>query len=156
LIERGPRLKTLATVVEIVGGVAVIVSLIFVGLEVRQNTEASQAATYQEMIRASNEYLLAIGTDPDLSLVMYRAATDSLRSRLSGVDWLQYGTVRWAFWRNMENAFVQHDRGVLADPEWEVYRQLACDGLRSEVPGVWEGTKRFLRSQFVTMLEECK
>ncbi len=111
------RLKTVAMITEIAGGIAVIISLVFFGIQVRHNTAASQAATYQEMIRASNEYLLAIGTDPDLALIMFLAGTDSLRGRMSGRDWLQYGMLRRTFWRNMENAFVQHDRGVLADPE---------------------------------------
>lgn len=122
------RLKSLT---EVFGSIAVVISLVFVGLEIRQNTAASRAATYQEIIRASNEYLLVIGADPDLSLIMYRASSDSLRERLSGLDQLQYFNVRRVFRRNMENAYVQHQIGVPGDVEWDTYHGLACRGRRS-------------------------
>ena len=54
------RLSELAQIAEIIAAVAVIVSLLYVGMEVRRNTAATQAATYQEVVQASNEYLLAL------------------------------------------------------------------------------------------------
>ena len=140
---------------EVFGGIAVVVSIVFVGLEIRQNTAASRAATYQEMIRASNEYLLAIGADPGLSLIMYRASSDSLRERLSGLDQLQYFNVRRVFWRNMENAYVQHQIGVLGDAEWDTYHGLACGGREIEIPDTWRATIIALRPDFVALIDAC-
>ncbi len=145
----------LTSLTEVFGGIAVIVSLVFVGLEIRQNTAASRAATYQEMIRASNEYLLVIGTDPDLSLIMYRASNDSLRERLSGLDQLQYFNVRRVFWRNMENAYVQHQIGVLGDAEWDTYHGLACRGREIEIPEMWRTTINSLRGDFLALIDAC-
>ena len=145
----------LTSLIEVFGGIAVVVSLVFVGLEIRQNTAASRAATYQEIIRASNEYLLAIGADPGLSLIMYRASSDSLRERLSGLDQLQYFNVRRVFWRNMENAYVQHPIGVLGDAEWDTYHGLACRGREIEIPEMWRTSIYALRPDFVALMVAC-
>ena len=51
---------------ELIGGVAIIVSLIYVGLQVRQSTHATRAATSQAF---TDQYMSAISPlqDPDFS-----------------------------------------------------------------------------------------
>ena len=57
--DRNPK-----SVFELAGAVAVLLGLIFVGLELRQNTAAVQAATFQDLIHASSDFLVDIGSDP--------------------------------------------------------------------------------------------
>jgi hypothetical protein len=122
--NRQSRLTELAALAEIVAAVALILSLVYVGREVRQNTAATEGATYQEMVRASNEYLLTVATDSSLAAIVSRGGSDP--ASLNGEEGLRYFYIRRVFWRNMENAFVQHERGVLADPEWATYHYLLC------------------------------
>ncbi len=58
------RDRNLKSVFELAGAVAVLLGLIFVGLELRQNTAAVQAATFQDLIHASSDFLVDIGSDP--------------------------------------------------------------------------------------------
>jgi hypothetical protein len=44
------KLQQYALVAEIVGGIAIVASLVFVGLEIRQNSRVSQVNAYQELI----------------------------------------------------------------------------------------------------------
>ena len=74
-------LDTVAAWAEIVGAVAVVVSLLYVGNEVRRNTTATQAATYQEVVNASNEYLLALASDSALAEIVGRAEADPADGR---------------------------------------------------------------------------
>ncbi len=60
---------------EIAGAGAVLTGLIFVGLELNQNTEAVQAATLQSIADASQEYLLLMAADPELNRI-WRLAND--------------------------------------------------------------------------------
>jgi hypothetical protein len=56
--------------------------LVYVGRELHTNTAAAQAATYRQVIQNSDEYLLAIATDPSLAGIARRAHhPDSLNPR---------------------------------------------------------------------------
>ena len=73
-----------------IGTAGVIVSLIYVGFQVRQNTAAIQSSTSQGVYQLSQEQALAILQDAELAEVLLRArqmpdsmtAADSLRYEL--------------------------------------------------------------------------
>jgi hypothetical protein len=44
------KLHEYALIAEIIGGIAIVLSLIFVGMQVRQNSEISQVNAYQELV----------------------------------------------------------------------------------------------------------
>ena len=48
---------------ELAGAGAVLLGLVFVGLELKQNTEAVEAASLQNQTDASTEFLLLIASD---------------------------------------------------------------------------------------------
>ena len=147
------RLSELAQIAEIIAAVAVIFSLLYVGMEVRRYTAATQAATYQEVVQASNEYLLALARDAELTEIVLKAETEAVE--LTDAEGRRYFSYIRAFWRNMENAFVQHQRGVLADSEWEVYRGIAC-GVRTNGPfWSWSLHSSDLSPDFVKLMDEC-
>ena len=147
------ELTRLAAIAEIVAAIAVVMSLLFVGGEVRQNTAATQAATYQEMIRASNEYLLALASDSALTDIVRAAETDP--TSLSDSEMRRYFSYSRVFWRNMDNAFVQRERGVLAEVDWEVYRGIACASRVRDQPWVWDMHAGSLSPEFVAIMDDC-
>ncbi len=148
--EGRTRLTDVAAVAEIIAAGAVILSLIYVGQQVRQNTAATAGATYQEVVRASNEYLLAIANDSALAAIITRGNADP--SSLNAEDGLRYFMIKRVFWRNMENAFVQHERGVLGDSEWATYYNILC---RSAGDATWPWQAPGLSPVFVALVEEC-
>ena len=52
--------KNVKSIIELIGAVAVLIGLVFVGLELRQNTVAVQAATFQGMTDTSSNFLLTV------------------------------------------------------------------------------------------------
>jgi len=145
------RLTKLAALAEIATAGAVILSLVYVGRELRQNTAATQGATYQEMVRASNEYLLTLAANSSLADLVSRSATDP--ASLNEEEGLRYFYFRRVFWRNMENAFIQNERGVLADSEWATYHYI----LSSQADDVtWPYHAPALSPAFVDLVEACR
>jgi hypothetical protein len=148
--EKTGRLANLAAWAEIVAAIAVVASLAYVGREIRQNTAATEGATYQEIVRASNEYLLAIAGDSALAAIVTRGDADM--TSLSVEDGVRYFNVKRVLWRNMENAYVQHERGVLADSEWAVYHRIACTSWHE---ASWPWHRDALNPAFVSLIESC-
>ena len=57
---------------EFLGFAGVVASLIFVGLQVRQNTVAARAAAYQALGEGVSEYWSQISQDPEQALLILR------------------------------------------------------------------------------------
>ena len=106
---------------EVVASLGVIASLVFVGLEVRQNTIASRAAAYQAVGLTFVDGLLDISLDPDLALILDIAA-DSLRwDELDEAEWARVKYRYRNIVRAYETIYLQVREGLLPDSalyEW--------------------------------------
>jgi len=97
--------------IEVLGLVAVAVSLVFVGLEVRQNTIASRAAAYQEHGSHLSNQWLSLAQDPALTR-LFQTKEDNW-DELTEVDKAQL-TYTWiAIFRNYETILLQVEEGLL-------------------------------------------
>ena len=59
------RLSDWASIAEIISAVAIVVSLIFVGMQIRDNTVATEAATFQDSVGYDLQLLTVVGSDPE-------------------------------------------------------------------------------------------
>lgn len=99
---------------ETLGFVGVIVSLAFVGLEIRQNTVAARAAAYQAVGSATAESWLSISEDPRRSDLFHVEQFDSVAvSEWSDADWAQVYSIWTAWLRNAEVLALQVEQGLL-------------------------------------------
>ena len=119
---------------ELVAAVAVVISLIFVGLEIRGNTIATEAATYQDTVAYDIGNLQVFGASPENATVFYtfRDAPNSLE----GGEFLQGRTLFTASIRHMENLYLQREFGLLSDEAWATREPLIRTFVRSPGFGV--------------------
>jgi hypothetical protein len=148
--------------VELAGAGAVLVGLIFVGLELRQNTSAVEAATLQNLTDASGEYLMTLATNPELARILYEGSTNM--EQLSASDRRQHHYLMRAQWFRFQNSFLQWQRGTLNDDAWEIYAGFVC---RTAVGGppneagpsnrvaTWADHRPILLPHFVEYVEAC-
>jgi len=143
-----------------VSAAAVVLSLIFVGMELRQNTLAERAQTRQELANSSRELLLTIAENPTLSrayAAMYGAMGGFQDSTLSAVDSLQGRFVMFANLRNLENVWLQSQSGVVDEDVLETYafrnaRLYSSESFRTVWRAAWSNV---LDSSFVSAFEEA-
>jgi hypothetical protein len=109
-------LSKLHQVGELIAAIAVVISLIFVGIQIRDNTIASKAATYQETVAYDMELLLTVGSTPDVARVFFTYISDP--NSLDEDEFLQGRTLFTASIRNFENLYIQHEAGMLSDEAW--------------------------------------
>lgn len=151
------------SVVELASAGAVFVGLIFVGLELRQNTAAVEATTLQSSTDASVDYIIAIASDPELTRIWSTPATDL--DELTETESMQLHLLIRAQWIRFQNAFLQWQRGTLSDDDWEIYRGYICKTrmkaaandhaarLRVET---WDNHRNVLLAEFVDFVESCR
>ena len=106
---------------EIVASLGVVASLVFVGLEIRQNTIASRASAYQALGLTFVDGLLNIALDPDLALILTVAKDSSRWGELDEAEWARVDYRYRNIVRAYETIYLQVREGLLPDSalyEW--------------------------------------
>ena len=99
---------------ETLGFLAVVASLVFVGVEIRQNSQSVQAATYQNLIaQITNLNVLEI-ENPEFGDLLRVALEPSLES-LDETQVARMAPYLWLLFRHGDLAFSQYERGLLDD-----------------------------------------
>lgn len=128
--------------IEIVGVVSVVVSLIFVGLELSQNTEAVQATNHFSLL----EYNLSLGEtiyqNPELSSV------DELMREGNEADFDENqkraaGYIRSHVFNIWEAAYYSHNSGQLNDELWVAWDSSNHSFAISSYTREWWADRRF-------------
>lgn len=140
----------------LLSAIAVALSLVFVGLEVREtarqtqlNTEAIQIAAYQDLIAQIsnlNELLL----DPELgSFYLRLSGRDLSLADLSPAEAFQARRWHYLFVRHADMAFYQFERGLLSEERLESTIGPFILPLRAPVRReIWENQKSLLVPDF--------
>ena len=66
------KLKNIARIAEIFGGIAILISLIFVGIQFKENTKATRSATATATISTMASWYSEIGNNQQSSTLLYK------------------------------------------------------------------------------------
>lgn len=108
------KLKEMALVAEIFTAVAVVISLIFVGLQVKQaavetslNTRAIQTNSYQDLTAQINSLSIAVASNPRLAELIAQDLPDI------SPEQLQLNNYFLGIFRQGELAYIQFESGII-------------------------------------------
>ncbi len=141
----------LKSALEALSVTAVVLSLIFVGLEVNESTRATRSATAAETTAIIAEWYMSLGSDQQASSVLRRFVTDPQSVTLEE----QYQAVMniHALMLILQSSFYLEEEGTLS-PQ---IRRSMTKAMTSE-PGVryyWEQRKPiFVNENFIAFIEE--
>ena len=122
-----PTLGDLANLAEIVGAIAIVISLIYVGQELRANTAAVKANSLQSITNSSSASMLAVVENGDFADIRLQGDKDP--AQLSGADRLRYVLYQRQMWLHFQNVWTQWKLGVIDDGVWKGYQNIICDDL---------------------------
>jgi hypothetical protein len=154
--------QTIRLLVELIGATAVLLGLIFVGLELRQNTAAVQASTLQGIVDMGNNYLIETSLDPEFIPLLNKAQAHP--DQLDEVEALRIQRVLRSQWQRYQSAFQHWRNGTLSNSGWETYSIFICNGVRNVGSGsfqsvqakFWEFERAALIDDFVSYVESCR
>jgi len=122
------HLNDLANIGQIVGAIAVVISLIYVALQIRQNTNAIRAATAQSVHEHFANWYNSFSRDASLSQIAINGLKDY--GSLSEADKARCVAVFMAFLSYSQNAFLKWRQGLLEPSLWlgweQVIMNLVC------------------------------
>lgn len=131
---------------EIVGAIAVVLTLIYLAVQVRQSTRTTQAISIQAASSLDQEFLLTIGSDAARAQLW--AAYLLTPATLSDEQQLQGAYLMASFVRRLENIYLQKRLGALSKEGWQS-RGLMFERIASS-PG-YEAYLRSIPGSFVNL-----
>jgi hypothetical protein len=121
-------LEQLSLVFQLAGALGVIASLIFVGMQIRQNTQATRVRVQENM---TSGYIATAQILIDNAEVFTRgiAATRESFSSFSDADKLVYFGAIFSIFKHFENIHSQRQRGFIDDESWDGVERTHTDVL---------------------------
>ena len=149
-----PTLSEWASIAEIIAAVAVVISLFFVGSEVRRNTRAVQAASLQSVIDIARQQILLMASNPELNRIAMIGDDDP--SKLNPEERMRYFWQDRSFWLGMQTVYRQRQLGMLPNEEWDVYNKVICVNIGTRgTRALWAQEAPNLIPAFVRVVEAC-
>ena len=145
-------LEDLGNAGEFLGAIAVLVSLVYLALQIRHNTmtvRAGTSAAISESLARSTEVL---GADPQAARVYVLGLAGD--SSLSFEDNLRFNFLFRTYMRRVENAYYQKLRGFVDSDHWQTTERTLSQHM--EMPGAkqnWEESRDLYSDQFVAYID---
>ena len=122
-----------SAIAEIFGAIAIVISLIFVGIQIKQNTAATYAASYDRLLSDHMSLSIAEANNPEmLAASNYFVASDlpdsenDLQYQQGRASWMTVGRI-------YERAYFAHQYHQLGQEEWGRYQRQMCGGIFQEL-----------------------
>jgi len=144
-------LSDLASIGSFVSGLAVLISLLYLSLQVRQNTHVHHANAHQARLNFVKEFLGRL-TEFSTASIFLRGSEGDLR--VTEVEFLQYRSLMHSWFLGMAEIVWLHERGVLDEDRFagsmEALRaNLSAPGCRA----VWTVIKPLMPAPFRMIVE---
>ena len=109
-------LEDLGNLGEFVGAIAVVISLVYLAAQIRQNTRALHSSSYAQSAEQLWLVNLAIAQNSDLARIY---AENAAGKPLTPEDMARLEASLACIFFGMENLFRQYERGLLDSDTWE-------------------------------------
>lgn len=138
---------------DLVGALAVVVTLIYLAKEIKQNTESNEAVGFQTWQSDSAAHWLTIAGNHELGRDVAVCLSDS--RNLSEDNWLSVASWLLNNMRQYQTTFMLHERGIVDDDLFAMEMRMAARSLT--IPGMrqwWDAAgKNQLLPRFCKALE---
>ncbi|GJM12416.1 MAG: hypothetical protein DHS20C12_08190 [Pseudohongiella sp.] len=144
------KLGNLALIAEIAGGLAVIITLIILVVEVQGNTSAIQRATYDDISKSISEWRGNQFFNPEIRTVILKLNDGEQLSKDEDAIYQAVGRNLYSIY---ERAFWANDGGQVGDSEWARIERMLCSSRNR----FWFGSSAELYTdEFVEFVNTCR
>ena len=140
--------EAVAAIAELAGALGVIASLVYLAIQIRQNTRSAREAAWHSVLRDLQQFRSLIAQDPEVARV-YRDGLRDLKS-LNDDDRWRFGALMQSLYSVFETAFRARNESLfqhyLDDIAWQASRPGAREW--------WIKGKRLYSPEFRQFMDE--
>lgn len=142
------RLSDWASIAELVSAIAVVTTLIFLIVGIRENTAITRVSVYGDLLQELSQTDILSMQDVGFARVVetfFEGTTDTLdeSERRSAIAYVLF------IFRNYERAYFSQEYDIIGDEEWSRFERLICaNSRRALVMGMELTEAEFLTDSF--------
>jgi hypothetical protein len=147
------KLKKYASIAEVVGGLAVVIGLVFVGLELRQNTRMQRVTATQALSVNYENAVDALGKDTQTACIYVRGINGL--DNLNGIERYRFFVLWFHVLRAGEQLHYYSLEGMVDTRIWRGYERQLNEIFR--YPGVqqyWQIRKAWYSDEFQSFVDQ--
>ena len=108
--------NAVSAVAEILGAVGVVVTLLYLSRQVRENTQSIRRSTTHDALESIADFNQFVASDTELVDLFWRGAGDP--DQLSEEEWRRFVSLGSTLIRRFELLYLDHRSGALTDELW--------------------------------------
>ena len=147
-------LERCAKIAEIVSGFAIVVSLVFLIFEVRENSAITRSAAFDRSMEALNAWRYELARSPELARTYGALRRFDREPTEAEVNTYRRDLLNNALLSIYENAYYSNQYGLVGPAEWTRFEVQLCSNMLSMDDELWEWSKLFLTEEFVRYAEK--
>ena len=149
------RLENWASLAEIIGAAAVVISLVYVGIQVNDSAGATRSAAANDVNVALQEWYLSVGSDQQTSALLYRGLLS--KEALPDEEEFQYLMMTHGFFLGALNSYLLAKEGTI-DEELLGSLHTTIRNI-NQLPGMeryWRQRNTYFHTGFVEWVEQIR
>jgi hypothetical protein len=147
------KLSDIGSIAEAIAAVGVILSLVYVAVQIRQNTQAIRAASYQGVAGGITDFLTILVEDEGFVKIYIQALEDP--SKLTPVEKLRFENYIAHFFTKVDVAVDLYKRGMIDDKAMIPYTRYVLYILdQPYVMKYWESAQQFFSNDLRLYIDE--
>jgi hypothetical protein len=133
---------------DIVGALAVVVSLVYVAIQIRQNTKATRQQSYHDLItRRSQVFFGKVAESRDVSKLWVAGGSGEA---LDEIDSQRFVSLMIDLMSHFQDVYLQHQSGVIEDHVWLAERRILAAVISAPVfVEFWEAISQYFLAEFI-------
>ena len=137
---------------EILGAVAVVVTLVYLAIQLRQNTRALTSSTFHAVSSSMGQNMEILASDPALAALLIKAQSGP--SALTEEERARFGFVMRMAFRRVETVYVQRSFGFIAPRLTEGFERSALSAvIAGGAREWWEASKDAFSADFASWVD---
>lgn len=116
--------EAISAVGQLVGALAVLVTLIYLAVQIRQNTAAVATATYESTMTGFNDINVVVASHPPLASLLDRGCQSP--ESLQAQEIVQFNFLLRCYVNQWWKLFKLYERGSLPGEEWSIFAREAA------------------------------
>lgn len=146
------NLEQVANIATIFEAIAVIASLIFIGLQIRQNTKLAKATNIQSLVNLSSPFNLLLAQDRKLTEVWLKGAKQF--SKMDEIDKTRYMFLLFHTMTLQEHIYYQWENRLIAEANYQSWNRSFETFVKEHNLWLhWDAIKDFYEGSFSAYVE---
>ena len=113
-------IQDLGSVAELVAAVATVATLVYLAMQIRQNTQALHRAAVHATVESGHSVRSEFIQSPEVASLYLKGLTDP--HSLSQEEALRFGMLMLSMFENVREGFEQYQTGAIQEHAWEADR----------------------------------